>query len=95
MLLPEKVQLHKAFLEWLGCWNKSTWTLTRPEDVEGFPHPSPPLQCKIGPATFREEESVGSYFNLCQDCWEKQCDDDFWICMTGTGVPSWRLGEEL
>lgn len=37
-------------------------------------------KCKCG-KNFNENNSIGSEFGLCQDCWEAQCDKEWWEIM--------------
>jgi hypothetical protein len=36
------------------------------------------LQCTKCPEVFAADESIGSAYNLCQDCWEAECGDSWW-----------------
>lgn len=36
------------------------------------------MQCLLCAAVFDSSESLGSYEQLCQDCWEELCDQEWW-----------------
>ena len=36
------------------------------------------MTCKKCKIEFEEKDSIGDEFDLCQDCWELDCDEAWW-----------------
>lgn len=43
------------------------------------------MKCKCG-RVFEAQDSLGSTFGKCQDCWEAECADEWWHWFYGGAV---------